>query len=125
MNTDPYDAKRSGPMPGRAKLAPGMASAVPPLEPMLISPPGVQAPLNLVNFTADDGGVAPPGVEAPRGATQFSPFTPKSWKALQAALKESKGASKPKPKKKPAPSLPPRPKPSDDEPTLRPPSREE
>lgn len=54
--------------------------------PLLISPPGMDAPLGLANYTPDLGMMHPSGTVSPRGMLQVTPIGPKHLGSLKSAF---------------------------------------
>lgn len=56
--------------------------------PTILSPPGIQAPVGLTNYTPNGRTLHPPGITAPKGDLNVTPLSPKNLEALRKALKE-------------------------------------
>lgn len=82
---DPIGSKQSGPPPGMPHPDDGGALNIP----MLISPPGQQAPVGLDNYTPSSRTLHPRGAMAPIDDMQVTGLGPNEMKALRAALMQS------------------------------------
>lgn len=54
--------------------------------PLLVSPPGMGAPLDLANYTPDLGMMHPAGTVSPKGSLQITPMGPKHMDSLRSAI---------------------------------------
>lgn len=89
LENEQMPAPSGGPPAGRPK--PDLAEHM--NVPMLLSPPGAQAPVGLTNYTPASKMMHPKGKLAPAGDMNLRPLGPKQMQALKQALMQKRSAT--------------------------------